>query len=137
MLRWQCLINNGNLYLINNVGDILVYLWFNVCNLIIPMCFPAVFFLKNPQLNIIAFQNYKHWYLIHTRSDKAFMVTALIRAYSNLCMEGHYAYDPFKRIFREKWKRFLLNLNWNRLPSSIIIFYKIPFCNDWYISIFC
>ena len=44
MLRWQCLIHNGNLYLINNVGDILVYLWFSVFNLIIPMCFPAVFF---------------------------------------------------------------------------------------------
>ena len=46
MLRWQCLIHNGNLYLINNVGDILVYLWFSVFNLIIPMCFPAVFFFR-------------------------------------------------------------------------------------------
>ena len=38
----------------------------------IPVGFPAVkvTYLEKPQLKIISFKNYKHWYLIH--SDKAF-----------------------------------------------------------------
>ena len=36
--------------------------------------------IGNPELNKNSFQNYKHWYLIHTWSDKAFKSTVVNRA---------------------------------------------------------
>ena len=50
--------------------------------MIIPICFPAVeiyTFVEKPQSTIISFQNYKHWYLIHTWSDKAILGTVVNR----------------------------------------------------------
>ena len=49
------------------------------------MCVPGeemrdLTFGENPQLKIISILNYKHWYLIHTWSDKAFDGTVVNRA---------------------------------------------------------
>ena len=82
--RWQWPFHSGiwNLYLINNVEDIVVFLIWKVF-LIIPICYPAVskykshFWREPTQLKLISFLNYKHWYLTHTWSDKPFQVTVV------------------------------------------------------------
>ena len=39
--------------------------------------------VDKPQMKIIIFYNYKHWYIIHTWSDKAFKCTVVNRAITN------------------------------------------------------
>ena len=63
-----------NIYLINNVEGFVVFLIlevFNFNNFKMFYCDGNVKSRK-PQLKINSFQNYKHWYLIHTWSATAF-----------------------------------------------------------------
>ena len=53
-----------------------------------------VTFVENPQRKIICFENYKHWYLFYTWSDKAF------KGYTG----GDYAYSPFNKMFNKNIK---------------------------------
>ena len=88
-----------NLYVINNVEDILFFKF-----KIIPIfsCTKNEQLLfKKPQLKIISFQNYKHWYLIHTWSEKAFKGTVVSPGIAIFAcrVTWHYAYSPFKHKF--------------------------------------
>ena len=56
-----------------------------------------VTFVEKTQLKIICFPNYKHWYLIHTLSDKAFKGTVVNWALPSL--HGNKTNIPFN-----KWK---------------------------------
>ena len=58
-------------------------------------------FVEKPQLKIISLQNYKHWYLIRTWSDKAYMGTVVNRvlALFKRRVAWNYAYSPFKGNF--------------------------------------
>ena len=70
--------NPLNLYLINNVEDIVVFIGLHVLT-------PAYLFshaVEKPKLKIISLKNDKHWSLIHTWSDKAFKGTVVNHALS-------------------------------------------------------
>ena len=85
-----------NMYLINNVEDIVVCSRFKVLNSDIPSCFPAVEHVQvtfvethRPPLKFISFQNNKHWYLIHNWSDNALKRTFVNRTLSSLQWSCH------------------------------------------------
>ena len=55
MQRWQCPIDNGTLETVSDLNA----------------------FVEKPQLKIISFQNYKHFYLMNTWSDNALKGTVV------------------------------------------------------------
>ena len=69
-------------------------------------------------MKIISFQNYKHWYLIHTWSEKAFKGTVVIPgiAIFTCSVTWNYAYSPFKHkfyyIFATCCRRPVISLNY-------------------------
>ena len=75
--------NHWSLWLINNMKDILFFstfkrVWFrSVIYDFVHVRNAEFTFVEKPQLKIRCFQNYKHWYLIHTRPDKAFKGTVV------------------------------------------------------------
>ena len=80
-----------NMYLIKNMEDIVVCSRFKVLNSDNSSCFPAVEHVQvtfvethRPPLKFISFQNNKHWYLIHTWSDKALNRSFVNRTLSSL-----------------------------------------------------
>ena len=83
--RWQMTnalpnlqLHPGHLNLINNVEDIVVSLGLNLFNsdhFYFPAVEMGICHFRKLRWKIHSFQNYKHWYLIHTWPDKAVMCT--------------------------------------------------------------
>ena len=75
-----------NLYLINNVEEIVVFQVKKYLISIIPICFPGIEMLKSflERTHFWKFHNFKHWYLIHTWLNKVFKVTVVNRTLPSL-----------------------------------------------------
>jgi len=80
-----------NLYLINNVKEMVFFSRFKVCTYLINPVFSCsrnvqvTYVDKTSQLNTIVFRNYNYWFLIHTWSDKA-------------CKAGYRAYAGYRCV---------------------------------------
>ena len=109
--RWQCPIHNGTLetFIWYIIWEILSFFKIWKCLfVIIPIYFPAVEMriVEKPQLKVNSFQNCKHWYLVHTWSDKAFKGTVGNRALLSLAKRviWNYVSNLFKEEKVEKLK---------------------------------
>ena len=94
-----------------------------------------VTFLAKPQSEMNSFQNYKHWYLIHT---KLLTCTVVYRVLLNLFMEGHLSLriqsfkmvNIFHFVFRGLYKWFLLLVGYSTNQGKKSRIGKIPKKSD-------
>jgi len=91
-----------NIYLINNI---VYFPFWKVIQMFSRSRNAQVTFVVNPQLKIISFLNYKHWYLTYTWSEKAFKGTVVNREIEdrlklfNLPIWWKYIYSPWMIYF--------------------------------------
>ena len=99
-----------NLYLINNVEDILLYfrVWKCSSNLIISKCFHlASHFYRETTTEINQFSKlYTLIYIIHTWSDKAFKDTVVNRALSSL----QFLENTLDKVWTKMLNQFVLKI---------------------------
>ena len=107
-----------NLYLINNVEDILLYfrVWKCSSNLIISKCFHlASHFYRETTTEINQFSKlYTLIYIIHTWSDKAFKDTVVNQTLSSLHGSGHLKLGLQSFLFKYYCRFIVWTFNWVR-----------------------
>ena len=114
-----------NLYLINNVEAIAVFLGLKLLNSHYSQCVSVVEMymshVDKPQLKIIIFPHYKHLYIIHTRTDKAVKGTFPNRALISLHRKSLKITFTILKMGGKIWSFFLFRKRYRILASMLSV----------------